>query len=148
MDQIPKAETGYATSLYSVVRNMGSSVGVSFVTTFVARRSQFHQSILAAHLTPDSLPVRQFLGQASRLFVAGGSDRSAASVRSIAALYGMLQQQAALLSFVEAFRIMGILFLCIVPLVVLMRRARQKGTSPALDRGNRNAGQHGNAEPA
>jgi len=134
MDQIPKPETGYATSLYSVVRNVGSSLGVSFVTTFVARRSQFHQSVLAAHLTPDSLPVRQFLGQASKLFFAGGSDRSAASVRGIAVLYAMLQQQAALLSFIEAFRIMGILFLGIVPLVLLMRRARQKATGPANNR--------------
>jgi hypothetical protein len=40
-------------------------------------------------------------------------------------LYGMVQQQAAMLSFVEAFRIMGYLFLAIVPLVLLMRPARQ-----------------------
>jgi hypothetical protein len=38
----------------------------------------------------------------------------------------VVQQQAALLSFVEGFRIMGILFLGIVPLVLLMRRARQR----------------------
>jgi DHA2 family multidrug resistance protein len=126
MDPIPKAETGYATSLYSVVRNVGSSVGISFVTTFVARRSQFHQSILAAHLTPYSQQVQQFLARASEMFFHTGSDRSTAGSRSVAVLYGMMQQQAALLSFVEAFRIMGILFLVIVPLVLLMRKSRQR----------------------
>jgi DHA2 family multidrug resistance protein len=125
MDPIPQAEIGFATSLYSVMRNIGSSVGVSFITTFVARRSQFHQSVLAAHLTPGSLPVEQFLGQASRLFFHGGSDPSTAGLQSLALLYATLQQQAQLLSFVEAFRIMGFMFLGIVPLVLLMRRARR-----------------------
>jgi hypothetical protein len=41
-------------------------------------------------------------------------------------LYGMVQQQAALLSFVEVFRIMGFVFLATVPLVLLMKKARQR----------------------
>jgi DHA2 family multidrug resistance protein len=129
MDPIPKAETGYATSLYSVMRNVGSSVGISFVTTFVARRSQFHQSVLAAHLTPYSPQVQQFLTRASGMFFQNGSDRSTAGSQSLAVLYGMVQQQAALLSFVEAFRIMGLLFLAIVPLILLMRRAKRNAAS-------------------
>ena len=124
MDPIPRAETGYATSLYSVMRNIGASMGVSFVTTFVARRSQFHQSVLAAHVTPFSQQVQQYLGGAREMFFQNGSDRSAAGSRSLASLYGMVQQQAALLSFTEAFRIMAILFLAVVPLVLLMRRSR------------------------
>jgi DHA2 family multidrug resistance protein len=133
MDPIPKAETGYATSLYSVVRNIGSSAGVSFVTTWVARRSQFHQSILAAHITSYDLQTQQFLGLARGLFFHQGSDWSAAGNRSLDLLYGMLQQQAALISFVEVFRIMGFLFLATVPLVLLMRRASRRGMVRAVD---------------
>ena len=125
MDPIPKAETGYATSLYSVMRNVGSSMGVSFVTTFVARRSQFHQSILGEHLTPYSRQVQPFLAQAGEMFFRAGSDRAAAGSQSLAVLYATMQQQASLLSFVEAFRVMAILFLAIVPLVLLMRRSRE-----------------------
>jgi len=51
MDPIPKRETGYATALYSVMRNIGSSVGISFVTTWLERRAQFNQTVLAAHVT-------------------------------------------------------------------------------------------------
>jgi DHA2 family multidrug resistance protein len=131
MDPIPKAETGYATSLYSVMRNIGSSVGVSFVTTWVARRSQFHQSILAAHVTRYDLPTQQFLGLVRGLFFHQGFDWSMAGDGGLGVLYGMLRQQAALISFVEVFRIMGFLFLAIVPLVLLMRKARQRGTVPA-----------------
>lgn len=133
MDPIPKAETGYATSLYSVMRNIGSSVGISFVTTWVARRSQFHQSILAAHVTRYDLRSRQFLELAKGLFFHQGFDWSTAGHRGLGVLYGMLQQQAALLSFIEVFRIMGFLFLATVPLVLLMRRATHRGPAPAAD---------------
>jgi len=133
MESIPKAETGYATSLYSVMRNIGSSVGVSFVTTWVARRSQFHQSILAAHVTSYDLQTQQFLGLARGLFFHQGSDWNMAGSRSLDVLYGMLRQQAALISFIEVFRIMGFLFLATVPLVLLMRKARQRGTVRAVD---------------
>jgi DHA2 family multidrug resistance protein len=124
MDPIPRALTGYATSLYSVMRNVGSSMGISFVTTWVARRSQFHQSILAEHVTPYSVRTEQFLAQSRTFFERGGSDWSEAGRQSAASLYGMVQQQAALLSFTEVFRIMGFVFLTVIPLILLMRRAR------------------------
>ena len=133
MDPIPRAETGYATSLYSVVRNIGSSVGISFITTWVARRSQFHQSILAAHVTPEDLGTRQFLALARRLLFYRGSDWITARHQGLGVLYGMLQQQAALISFVEVFRIMGFLFLATIPLVLLMRKPRPRDTVPAAD---------------
>jgi DHA2 family multidrug resistance protein len=133
MEPIPKAETGYATSLFSVMRNIGSSMGISFVTTWVARRSQFHQSILAAHVTPYDLPSQDFLGQVRGLLFHHGFDWSTAGHGGLGVLYGMLQQQAALISFVEVFRIMGFLFLATVPLVLLMKRATRGRTVQAVD---------------
>jgi len=44
--------------------------------------------------------------------------------KSIGAMYGIIRQQAALLSFVEAFWVMGVIFLCMLPLVLLLRNAR------------------------
>lgn len=67
MSPIPKEETGYATSLYSVMRNIGSSMGISFVTTSVARRSQFHQDVLSSHLSAACLRTQQVLGYISQL---------------------------------------------------------------------------------
>lgn len=130
MAPIQKAETGYATSLYSVMRNIGSSMGVSFVTTWVARRSQFHQSILVPHVTPGSPQVQQFLNQARQLFLQAGSDWTTATRQAQAKLYAMVQQQASLLSFMEVFRLMGLLFLGAIPLILLMRRVAKKGEAP------------------
>jgi hypothetical protein len=62
------------------------------------------------------------------MFLRGGSDPTTASRRALAMLYGAVQQQAALLSFLSVFRLMGILFLLIIPLVFIFRRP--KGRRP------------------
>jgi MFS transporter, DHA2 family, multidrug resistance protein len=122
MGPISQAETGYATSLYSVMRNIGSSMGISFVTTMVARRSQFHQNVLASHITPYNPLSQRMIEQITRLIQLRGFDATTAGKMAHGVLYQMLQQQAALLSYVDVFHIMGILFLVIIPLIVLMRR--------------------------
>jgi DHA2 family multidrug resistance protein len=127
MDPIPRIETGYATSLYSVMRNIGSSMGISFVTTWLARRAQFHQSVLAANVTPYSTQFRQLEGQISNmLFLRGGADPTTAGNQSLALIYGMIQRQASLLSFIEAFRILGIGFLACTALILLMRASKHR----------------------
>jgi len=129
MSPIPKEETGYATSLYSVMRNIGSSMGVSFATTAVARRSQFHQNVLSSHLSAASIGTQQALGHMSRFIQQRGFDSVTAGEKAHAMLYQMLQQQAALLSYVDVFHIMGILFLVIIPLILLMRRTGAEALS-------------------
>jgi DHA2 family multidrug resistance protein len=124
MDPIPKRETGYATSLYSVTRNIGSSVGISFITTYLARRSQFNQSMLAAHITPYEPAARGMLAQAQAMLMRSGADPVTASRQATAMLYGAVQQQAAVLSFLTVFRMMGIVFLVIIPLVLLLRKPK------------------------
>jgi DHA2 family multidrug resistance protein len=124
MDPIPKQVTGYATSLYAVTRNIGSSIGISFVTAMLARRSQLHQSVLAAHVTPYDPSVQQFLNGTQGMLMRGGADPVTANRRSLAILYGTVQQQAATLSFLDLFRIMGLLFLISVPFVILFRKQK------------------------
>jgi DHA2 family multidrug resistance protein len=122
MASIPPQETGYATSLYSVTRNIGSSMGISFVTTWITRRSQFHQSILSSHITASSRMSQEALGQITGFLQQSGIDPVTARHRAGAMIYRTMQQQAALLSYVDVFHIMGILFLVVIPLVFLMKR--------------------------
>ncbi len=122
MDPIPQEAMGYATSLYSVTRNIGASVGVSFVTTWLARRSQYHQTVLAAHATPYDLSFRLGLQQATALLMQQGRDAATAGQQALGMIYGAILRQASLLSFLEVFRIMGYTFLACTALVLLMRR--------------------------
>jgi DHA2 family multidrug resistance protein len=124
MDPIPNEQIGYATALYSVTRNIGSSVGISAVTTMLARWSQVHQNFLAAHVTPYDPRTREFLTQASQYLTQAGAGSVRSGQQSLGLVYGMIQQQAALLSFLDAFRVMGLMFLIVTPLIFLMRRSQ------------------------
>jgi DHA2 family multidrug resistance protein len=123
MDPIPKQETGYATSLYAVMRNIGSSIGISYVTTAIARRSQFNQSMLAAHVSPYNPAAWRMLQQGRAMFMRRGLDAATADRSTLAMLYGSVERQAAVLSFLTSFRFMALLFLALVPLVLLMRKS-------------------------
>jgi DHA2 family multidrug resistance protein len=127
MDPIPRIETGYATSLYSVMRNIGSSMGISFVTTWLARRSQFHQSVLASHATPFNPQFQQMESRISNMLFLRGIDSNTAGNRALALIYGSIQRQALLLSFVEAFYVIGIGLLVCTLLILLMRRSKHHG---------------------
>jgi DHA2 family multidrug resistance protein len=59
MSPIPKETMGNATSLFNLVRNLGGSVGISAVNTFVLRRAQANVNILGAHVKPYSSSATQ-----------------------------------------------------------------------------------------
>lgn len=124
VSQIPRQEMGYATSLYNTMRNIGSGIGISFVTTWLARRSQFHQSVLGAALTASSPLRQQAVGSLVPYFRSRGFDAFTAQQKASGLFYGRLQQQSALLSYEDVFHLMGYLFLAILPVILLMRRPR------------------------
>ncbi len=59
-----------------------------------------------------------------RVFIAQGQDVFTAAQRAYATAFGLRERQAAMLSFTEAFWLLGIMFLAIIPLVFLLRRPR------------------------
>jgi MFS transporter, DHA2 family, multidrug resistance protein len=125
MRPVPKAETGYATSLFNTVRNIGSSIGISFVTTLVARRAQFHQQVLSSHITSSSLVSRQMLSGLKPMLMQKGFDPAAAGDKAGGFIYRQLLQQATLLSYEDAFHLMGIFFLLCIVVVLLMRKEKR-----------------------
>jgi MFS transporter, DHA2 family, multidrug resistance protein len=124
MSGIAREKMGNATSIYNLMRNIGGSFGIATMTTFLARRSQVHQQQLVGHITPYDHQTQMTFRGMQAWFMTHGASSSDAARKSLGAIYGMVQQQAALLSFVEAFWIMGVIFLAMLPLVLLLRNAR------------------------
>jgi len=52
MSQLGQAQIGNASGLYNLMRNLGGSIGIAFVTTMLARGAQAHQALMVGHLTP------------------------------------------------------------------------------------------------
>jgi DHA2 family multidrug resistance protein len=122
MAPIPREEIGNATSLFNVMRNIGGSVGIAVTATVLARRQEVHRVMLIEHVTQYDTDVMSRLAQMRQFFVSQGADVVTATGRAYAAIYGMLQRQAAMLAFLDLFWILGVMFLLMVPLLVMMRR--------------------------
>jgi MFS transporter, DHA2 family, multidrug resistance protein len=124
MDPIPREKMGYATSLFNLMRNIGGSVGIAVTGTMLARNQQSTTAMLGANVTAYDPASQAMFAQMRAAFMAAGNDATTATSRAYAAMFGMVQRQAAMVSFVGLFQLLGILFLALVPLVLLMKRPR------------------------
>ncbi len=132
MDPIPKEEMGNATSMFNLMRNLGGSVGIAGATTYLFRRQQFHTHQLGANVTPYSSQTRDYLSGMQHAMASHGVDPVTAAHQSYGTLWGMVQQNAAMLSFVDTFRAMAIVFLLVLPLLLFMRRPKHQGGPTAM----------------
>jgi DHA2 family multidrug resistance protein len=131
MDPIPRERMGYATSLFNLMRNIGGSIGIAMTGTMLARNNQSTTSLLGSHVTMYDEASRQLFEQTRAAMVAAGADIVTATNRAYALLFGMVQRQAAMVSFVGIFQLLGILFVALTPLVLLMRRPQGAGPMAA-----------------
>jgi len=124
MSAIRKEEMGNASAIYNLLRNLGGSFGVAFVTTMLARRAQLHQVHLVEYLTPFDTSYQLTLSRADQFLQHMGFDVSTAQQGSLSVIHGQLLRQASMLSFNDAFYILSITMICVLPLVLLMKRVK------------------------
>ena len=107
---IPREKMGNATGLFNMLRNIGGSVGIAMATTALIRQSAMHQSVLGRNLTPSS-PALQQKSAIIAQYLGHRMGPAAARPGSLGLIYGMMQQQSALLSYVDVFRWTAVLAL-------------------------------------
>ncbi|HVN07130.1 MAG TPA: DHA2 family efflux MFS transporter permease subunit [Bryobacteraceae bacterium] len=132
MDPIPVEEMGNATSLFNLLRNIGGSVGISVSDTYLFRRQQMHTQMLGRHVNPYNQTAMSLIQGLRSTLERRGEDAVTAMHQSLGAIFGMVQQQAAMQSFVDTFRALGFIFLLLVPLLLLMKRPGHKGGPSAM----------------
>jgi DHA2 family multidrug resistance protein len=108
------------TAIFSLTRNLGSSIGISIVETLLTRYTQIMHSTLAEHVTPYS-PIM-------RALVPNGSP----ALQTLAALNATVTQQAAMIAYNNDFKLMTVLSLASIPLVLLLRKGRRAGAEPVV----------------
>ena len=121
---IPKEKFNNATGIINLARNIGGSFGIADVVTVLARRAQFHQGMLLSHMTPLDSAYREMVGGSARVLFAAGSNFTDAQVQASGLAYGLLQRHATMLAFVDDFWLMGVMFLILIPLMFIMKKAR------------------------
>ncbi|SNS94076.1 MFS transporter, DHA2 family, multidrug resistance protein [Granulicella rosea] len=109
---IPKTESSQAAGLYALVRNEGGSLGIALVSTMLQRRTQMFQMTLGQHITATTGAVQQAVrGQ--------GPDQA---YFTLANLYAQMQRQATLLAYMDQFKMLAVMMLCMLPLVFFLKR--------------------------
>lgn len=108
-----------AASLFSLVRNLGNSLGVSIVTSMLAHFIQINHAELAGHITPYRSELDSFLALGGQM-----------SPQVMAMVDAMVNQQAAMIAYINDFKMMMIITLAALPLVLVLRRPARMVSEP------------------
>jgi len=112
---VPTEKNNAVAGIANFMRNIGSSVGTSLVTTLIARRSQHHQQILVDYVRTGSANLQNAVGGLIEHTTASGISPHDAQLRAYARIYQQVQVQAATLAYVDTFMVLciaaGIMFL-------------------------------------
>jgi DHA2 family multidrug resistance protein len=121
-------ETGQASALINVARNLGGSIGVSLSNTGLAQRAQFHQERLTEHVTATAPAYHRFLSEASAYLVAQGTAAAHAPQQAIGLLASTVERQASILSYIDVFWAYALGALMMVMVAFAMRRVEPDAT--------------------
>jgi DHA2 family multidrug resistance protein len=119
---IPAEKSNDAAGLLNFMRNIGSSVGTSMVTTLLARRSQFHQAMLASYTTNYDPVFRNSTKALSERLIHSGTSAADAQHQAYGMIYESLQRQSLLLSYLDAFKVLAIGAAIMFLLAFVMRK--------------------------
>jgi MFS transporter, DHA2 family, multidrug resistance protein len=130
---VERERMGFAASLYNMMRNTGAAVGISYLTTMLINHEQIHQSRLVEHFsifdawrmsqTAPQMPGAQsfnYMGQ----IVTGQK-------QGLGLIYGMIQAQAAMLSFNDIYRILAFVGVLLIPTFLFLRKVQGGPSTPA-----------------
>ena len=113
------------TAMFSLMRNIGSSLGISIMVTLVARNTQVNHAVLGELLNPFRAAFRS-------LTSSGQLDTGSAA--GLAMLNGELTRQAAAIAYLDDFRLMGWITLGVIPLLLLLRTTKGRSARARRNR--------------
>ena len=122
---IPREKNNDVSGLTNLARNIGGSVGTSFLTTELARRAQFHQDRLAMHMSGQSAALSGAVASLKGYFQGrGGLTASPAQAQklALASIYNQLLRQANLLSYLDVIAVLSAGCALMIPLVFVMKK--------------------------
>ncbi len=119
--RLNKEKNNKASSLTNLFRNLGGSFGISFVTTMLARRGQYHQTVLAEHINNSDPTALGAFHHLVRTLEGAGLSAPAANLKAQALTAHALDTQVSILSFLDAFWLLGLVALIGIPLAFFVK---------------------------
>ncbi|MGC1363411.1 MAG: DHA2 family efflux MFS transporter permease subunit [Silvibacterium sp.] len=123
---VPQEKNNEVSGLTALARNIGGSLGISFISTMLVRRAQVHQQFLAAHIYPGSATYGAMQHSMAGAMQAKGYSSAGAAAASAARIYGMMMQQASTLAYIDTVHMLVILTALLIPIGYLMKKPRYR----------------------
>jgi DHA2 family multidrug resistance protein len=125
---IERANAGSASALFNMMRNLGGSVGIAVLETFVTKREQFHSNIITTNVTLLNEATRQRIGSLQSYFMANGvADAGSAWHEAVVQIGRTVRAQSYFLAYSDAFCLMGAALLLALLTTIGMRKSSGGG---------------------
>ena len=116
-------QSGSASALYNMFRNLGGSIGIALLATQLDLREKFHSVRLGEAITAYNPGTSERLDALTQQFIGHGADAVAAGQQALGAVAAVVSREASVMAYGDCFGFVGILLLAMVLTVWLCRRA-------------------------
>jgi DHA2 family multidrug resistance protein len=120
-------QIGQGAAFTGMARQLGGSFGIALITTFVSRRNDLHRTDLVSKLDVNNPEVMNRVHSMQASFIHKGMDPATALKSAYRSLEYTVTKQETVLSYMDVFLYLGVLFLVFVPLVLMVKSNKQKG---------------------
>ena len=127
---LPPGKNNNASALMNLMRNLGGGFGISIAIFLLSRRQALHLSRLTDHTSMFDRPFRHALATATRTFTGQGGGPTGGHTQAMAALYNSAQQQAAMLAYLDVFKIMAVGCIPVIVMTLFLRKIRRGAKPP------------------
>lgn len=117
------SESGSASALFNMMRNLGGSIGIALLATQLDRRQQFHAGRLAESVSPFAAATQERLARLTAHFSELGADPVRASDQALAVVAAVLRREAIVMSFADCFLLVGLVMAAVILLTFLCQPA-------------------------
>ena len=121
---LSKADIPAGTGFYNLTRQLGGSIGIAALSTILDRRITFHRAMLSDSVSLYSPRTQARLQALTGAMQSGGSDSTTADQQALQLLNQTVSSQAALLAYEDLFKVVGWIFIVVLPLVFLLGKGK------------------------
>ena len=130
MAAVSRKDSGDAAGLYNMARNIGGSIGLALIGTFLDRRNELHTDILREGVSANSQLAQARVSEIASSFVQQHGDKALAQLQAMRQIALQTIQQAVVLTYAETFYILGIIMVCCVPLTIFLKKPKAGAGMP------------------
>jgi DHA2 family multidrug resistance protein len=127
---VSRADTADASGLYNMARNLGGSIGLAMVGVFIDRRTEDHADAIRESVTANSTAVQDHMASQSAAFAARSGDLAYGHSQALTQMANQIHTQALVMTYSDAFFVLGFGILLLSPLILLLRAPPAMGGGP------------------